>query len=300
MRHARRTGNRCRSGRGAGAPLERSAIVGARDRGLSRVLRPSGGSMVSADLSHAGRCGPRGTCAGRGEVGRPPRLGRRAVSRGRLNCRVVTTVRSGVKRHRAGPTGTNVRSATPKGRRSTMRRLIHLFMLVLSLSLICGDADARESRHRGHVHRHHPGRIHHVRHHRHRTHGRHGRFRFQHRRWSIHRYRHRAHHLRRHMAWLANHPGRHRHGRRFGGGGGGGLASWYNARHARGGGLTAAHRFYPMGTRVRVTNRATGRSVTVRITDRGPFVQGRIIDLSRSAARAVGISGVGRVALRRL
>ena len=70
MRHARRTGNRCRSGRGAGAPLERSAIVGARDRGLSRVLRPSGGSMVSADLSHAGRCGPRGTCAGRGEVGR--------------------------------------------------------------------------------------------------------------------------------------------------------------------------------------------------------------------------------------
>jgi len=78
------------------------------------------------------------------------------------------------------------------------------------------------------------------------------------------------------------------------------LASWYNARHARGGGLTAAHRFYPMGTRVRVTNRATGRSVTVRITDRGPFVRGRIIDLSRSAARAVGISGVGRVALRRL
>ena len=300
MRHAGRTGNR--RGQAAGRErrssearswargIEASAVCYVLRAGrwcLQVYLTPVGAALGGHVPVEAGWDGP-------------PRLGRRAVLRGRLNCRVVTTVRSGVKRHRAGPTGTNVRSATPKGRRSTMRRLIHLFLLVLSLSLICDDADARESRHRGHVHRHHPGRIHHVRHHRHRTHGRHGRFRFQHRRWSIHRYRHRAHHLRRHMAWLANHPGRHRHGRRFGGGGGGGLASWYNARHARGGGLTAAHRFYPMGTRVRVTNRATGRSVTVRITDRGPFVRGRIIDLSRSAARAVGISGVGRVALRRL
>ena len=75
------------------------------------------------------------------------------------------------------------------------------------------------------------------------------------------------------------------------------MASWYRGR---GGGLTAAHRTLPFGTRVRVTNQKTGRSVVVRINDRGPFIRGRVIDLSRSAARAVGISGVGRVKLHRL
>jgi rare lipoprotein A len=63
------------------------------------------------------------------------------------------------------------------------------------------------------------------------------------------------------------------------------------------GGLTAAHRTLPFGTRVRVTSPNTGRSVVVRINDRGPFVGGRAIDLSVGAARALGLtsSGVGTV-----
>jgi rare lipoprotein A len=63
------------------------------------------------------------------------------------------------------------------------------------------------------------------------------------------------------------------------------------------GGLTAAHRTLPFGTRVRVTSPSTGRSVVVRINDRGPFIGGRIIDLSVGAARAIGLtsSGVGTV-----
>src|SRR3954470_3327455 len=64
--------------------------------------------------------------------------------------------------------------------------------------------------------------------------------------------------------------------------------------------LTAAHRSLPFGSRVRVTNPRTGRSVVVRINDRGPFAGGRVIDLSKAAAQAVGISGVGRVKLPRL
>ena len=64
--------------------------------------------------------------------------------------------------------------------------------------------------------------------------------------------------------------------------------------------LTAAHRSLPFGTKVRVTNERTGRSVVVRINDRGPFVGGRVIDLSKAAAQAVGISGVGKVKLTRL
>lgn len=85
-----------------------------------------------------------------------------------------------------------------------------------------------------------------------------------------------------------------------------GMASWYSGwrtasgERFSGGALTAAHRFWPFGTRVLVTNTTSGRSVVVRINDRGPFVRGRIIDLSRSAAQAVGIAGVGRVSLQRL
>jgi rare lipoprotein A len=52
--------------------------------------------------------------------------------------------------------------------------------------------------------------------------------------------------------------------------------------------LTAAHRTLPFGTRLRVTNVATGQSVTVRINDRGPFVLGRVIDVSHSAAEELG------------
>ena len=57
--------------------------------------------------------------------------------------------------------------------------------------------------------------------------------------------------------------------------------------------LTAAHRTLPFGTRLRVTSVATGRSVTVRINDRGPFVPGRVIDVSYSAADRLGIVGRG-------
>jgi rare lipoprotein A len=63
--------------------------------------------------------------------------------------------------------------------------------------------------------------------------------------------------------------------------------------------MTAAHRTLPFGTRVRVTLLETGKSVVVRINDRGPYVQGRIIDLTDAAARAIGLTtqGVGRVRL---
>ena len=64
--------------------------------------------------------------------------------------------------------------------------------------------------------------------------------------------------------------------------------------------LAAAHKTLPFGSRVRVTNERTGRSVVVRINDRGPYAHGRIIDLSKAAAQAVGVSGVGRVTLTRL
>jgi rare lipoprotein A len=62
-------------------------------------------------------------------------------------------------------------------------------------------------------------------------------------------------------------------------------------------GLIAAHRSYPFGTMVRVTNRKNGRSVVVRIIDRGPFIRGRVIDVSPAAARALGFSGLAPVVL---
>jgi rare lipoprotein A len=63
--------------------------------------------------------------------------------------------------------------------------------------------------------------------------------------------------------------------------------------------LTAAHRTLPFGTMLRVTNLETGRTVTVRVNDRGPFVQGRNVDLSYSAAESLGIvdQGVAKVRL---
>jgi rare lipoprotein A len=57
--------------------------------------------------------------------------------------------------------------------------------------------------------------------------------------------------------------------------------------------LTAAHRTLPFGTRVRVTNAHNGRTVVVRITDRGPYGRGRIIDLSRAAARELDMISAG-------
>jgi rare lipoprotein A len=63
------------------------------------------------------------------------------------------------------------------------------------------------------------------------------------------------------------------------------------------GGLTAAHRSLPFGTKVRVTNRRNGHSVVVRINDRGPFVRGRVIDVTPAAARSLGFSGLAPVVL---
>lgn len=90
----------------------------------------------------------------------------------------------------------------------------------------------------------------------------------------------------------------------YSGGSSGGLASyyWQPQRVASGGmfnpnAMTAAHRTLPFGTKVQVTNASTGRSVTVTINDRGPFVKGRIIDLSSAAAGVIGMksAGVARV-----
>jgi rare lipoprotein A len=82
-----------------------------------------------------------------------------------------------------------------------------------------------------------------------------------------------------------------------------GAASWYgpgfHGRKTASGerfdqnGMTAAHRTLPFGTKVKVTNRRTGKSVVVRINDRGPFHGKRVIDLSRGAAQAVGLLGLG-------
>jgi rare lipoprotein A len=72
-----------------------------------------------------------------------------------------------------------------------------------------------------------------------------------------------------------------------------------NGEHVYPSALTAAHRTLPFGTKVRVTNQANGRSVTVRINDRGPFVRGRVIDLTPAGARALGFSGLARVTLLR-
>lgn len=73
-----------------------------------------------------------------------------------------------------------------------------------------------------------------------------------------------------------------------------GIASVYNqssgpTASGRRGAMTAAHRYLPFGSKVRVTNKRTGRSVVVTIVDRGPFVRGRIIDLTRAAGRAIGL-----------
>jgi rare lipoprotein A len=62
--------------------------------------------------------------------------------------------------------------------------------------------------------------------------------------------------------------------------------------------LTAAHRSLPFGTRVHVTNKRNGKTVTVRINDRGPFIKGRVIDLTPAGAKALGFSGLTQVTLR--
>ncbi len=84
-----------------------------------------------------------------------------------------------------------------------------------------------------------------------------------------------------------------------------GKASWYGGKHHGGPtasgerfnkhAMTAAHRTLRMNTRVRVTNKRNGRTVEVRINDRGPFSKGRIIDLSEAAARKLGMIDAGVV-----
>jgi rare lipoprotein A len=85
-----------------------------------------------------------------------------------------------------------------------------------------------------------------------------------------------------------------------------GRASWYSMRSKTASGercdpgaMTAAHRSLPFGTRVKVENLKTGKAVVVRINDRGPYVGGRVIDLTRAAANKLGIvsSGTARVRL---
>lgn len=89
------------------------------------------------------------------------------------------------------------------------------------------------------------------------------------------------------------------------GGGTVGVASyyWQRQRVASGGwfnpnAMTAAHKTLPFGTRVRITHLGNGRSVTVTINDRGPYVAGRIIDLSRAAASAISMTGQGVARVR--
>ena len=79
-----------------------------------------------------------------------------------------------------------------------------------------------------------------------------------------------------------------------------GGASWYalHSRTASGemmnpSAMTAAHKTLPLGSKVRVTHAKTGKSVIVRINDRGPFIKGRIIDLSKGAAKRLGYLGAG-------
>lgn len=88
--------------------------------------------------------------------------------------------------------------------------------------------------------------------------------------------------------------------RNAGGTASGGIASFYTEGTQTASGekldpneLTAAHRTLPFGTRLRVTNVATGKSVTVRVNDRGPYVRGRVVDVSYSAAESLGIVDKG-------
>jgi rare lipoprotein A len=82
-----------------------------------------------------------------------------------------------------------------------------------------------------------------------------------------------------------------------------GIASVYhdritaNGEHMNPAAMTAAHKTLPLGTRVKVRNRRNGRTATVRINDRGPYVHGRVIDLSPGAARVLGIDGLAPVSL---
>ncbi|GEO98199.1 hypothetical protein GCM10007887_12990 [Methylobacterium haplocladii] len=169
-----------------------------------------------------------------------------------------------------------------KGKRSHMkvviRNAVALFGLVLAALTLAAPAEARAGHAGFHARGHH---VHSIRH-----------AHFSHRIRSAHSGR-----------FALRFANRVRHVRHASGGN----ASWYgpgfqgrktaSGERFNSGGLTAAHRSLPFGTRVRVTNNATGRSVVVRINDRGPFVGGRQIDLAAGAARAIGMSGTSYVSM---
>jgi len=73
-----------------------------------------------------------------------------------------------------------------------------------------------------------------------------------------------------------------------------------SSRALHDGELTAAHKTLPFRSRVRITNHANGRSIVVTITDRGPYVRGRVIDVSAAGARALGFSGLTRVSVEKV
>jgi len=113
---------------------------------------------------------------------------------------------------------------------------------------------------------------------------------------------HRHHHHHRHAHHAANSSWRDANAS-IGGGSGhsfSGMASYYgnesgsktaSGQHFNQNAMTCAHRSLPFGTKLRVTH--GGRSVVVTVNDRGPFVRGRVLDLSTGAARAVGLTGAG-------
>ncbi|WP_439880767.1 septal ring lytic transglycosylase RlpA family protein [Pontibacter sp. MBLB2868] len=71
-----------------------------------------------------------------------------------------------------------------------------------------------------------------------------------------------------------------------------------NGQPYRRGKLTAAHKKLPFGTKIKVTNLQTNKSVKVRVTDRGPFVRGRVVDLSEAAAKRIGSKQAGVVPVK--
>jgi rare lipoprotein A len=161
---------------------------------------------------------------------------------------------------------------------------------------------------RRHTRRHAPHARRHARTPRHSDRRRAGRRHQHHRRAGDRRHRFAAHHAARHPRrlrtprWARRSLAETRRGRSHLRG----IASyyWQGRRVASGGrfnpnGMTAAHRTLPFGTRVRVTHLGNGRSVNVVINDRGPFIAGRVIDLSRGAAGVLGMlsQGIARVSV---
>lgn len=174
-----------------------------------------------------------------------------------------------------------------------------LFLVCLSASMFLGPAIGEAATHTHHHHHtishHHESRTHHRSHHR----ARHSR-----RRLSRRAHAHSASSSLRATVATASQPSASAE-RAAPRGGVIVRASYYSSGRRtasgepfRAGGFTAAHRSLPFGTRLRLTNTHNGRTVTVRVNDRGPFVRGRSLDVSRGAAVALGMIGSGTATLR--